>query len=112
MRRNKCSLIAAGGTADHVHLLMSLSREMAVAEIVRLIKSNSSNWIHDSFSARREFAWQGGYGAFAVSFSQIESVKHYLAHQEEHHRKKTFQEEFIEFLQRHEIEYDLRYLWD
>jgi REP element-mobilizing transposase RayT len=112
LRGHKCSLVAAGGVPDHVHLLISLGRETAVAEAVRLIKSNSSVWVHENFPSRLDFAWQTGYGAFAVSYSQIEAVKHYLARQLEHHRTKTFQEEFIELLQRHEIEYDLRYLWE
>jgi REP element-mobilizing transposase RayT len=112
LRNHKCVLVAGSGVADHIHLLVSLSREFAVAEIVRLIKSNSSGWIHDNFPARSNFAWQAGYGAFAVSYSQIDAVKQYLAQQEEHHRKKSFQEEFIDFLDRHEIQYDLRYLWD
>jgi putative transposase len=112
LRNHKCSLVAAGGVPDHVHLLISLSRQMAVADMVRLIKSNSSVWVHENIPARADFAWQTGYGAFAVSFSQIHAVRQYIARQEEHHRIKTFQEEFIEFLPRHEIEYDLRYLWD
>ena len=73
---------------------------------------NSSRWIHDTFPDRKDFAWQAGYGAFAVSFSHLEAVKEYLAQQEEHHRKKTFQDEFREFLRRHHIEFDERYIWD
>jgi putative transposase len=106
------SLIAAGGTTDHVHLLVSMSREGSVAEAVRVLKANSSKWVHETFAERREFGWQNGYAAFAVSFSNIEAVKRYLAHQEEHHRKQTFQEEFVAFLRRHHIEYDERYLWE
>jgi putative transposase len=105
-------LVAAGGTADHVHLLVSLSRSMAVAEAVRLIKSNSSGWVHDTFPKQQAFAWQTGYGAFAVSYSHVDIVRQYLARQEEHHRVKTFQEEFVEFLQRHDLPYDERYIWD
>ncbi len=105
-------LIAAGGTADHVHLLVSLSREVSVAEVVRVLKANSSKWVHETFAERREFGWQNGYAAFAVSCSNIDAVKRYLARQEEHHRKQTFQEEFIAFLRRHHIEYDERYLWE
>jgi REP element-mobilizing transposase RayT len=105
-------LIAAGGTADHAHLLVSMSREVFVAEVVRVLKANSSKWVHETFAERREFGWQNGYAAFAVSFSNIEAVKRYLARQEEHHRKQTFQEEFVAFLRRHHIEYDERYLWE
>jgi REP-associated tyrosine transposase len=112
MRNHKCSMIAAGGMPGHVHLLVSLSREISVAEVTRLVKANSSGWVHENLPALGEFAWQAGYGAFAVSFSQLDVVKQYIARQEEHHQTKTFQEEFIEFLERHGIEYDLRYLWD
>jgi putative transposase len=105
-------LIAAGGTANHVHLLVSLSRDASVAEVVRDLKANSSKWIHETFPASRDFAWQTGYAAFAVSFSNIDQVKKYLARQAEHHRKQTFQEEFVAFLRRHHIEYDERYLWE
>ncbi len=112
LRKQKCVLTAAGGMPDHVHLLVSLSREMAVAEVVRLIKANSSKWVHEEFVASRGFAWQAGYGAFSVSHSNLDAVKQYIAGQAEHHRVRTFQEEFIEFLKRHEIEYDEKYIWD
>jgi putative transposase len=111
-RAKKCSLIAAGGMPDHVHLLVSLSREMSVASAVALAKSNSSKWIHETFVDKRDFVWQTGYGAFAVSYSNIDGVKKYLAGQEEHHRTRTFQDEFRAFLKRHRIEYDERYVWD
>ena len=112
LRENKCCLVAAGGMPDHIHLLIELSRELSMAEALRRIKSNSSKWIHQTFADQRTFAWQAGYGAFAVSYSNLESVKHYLASQAEHHQKTTFQEEFRAFLLRHEIAYDERYLWD
>ena len=112
LRSSKCRLVAVGGTADHIHLLIDLSRELSMAEAVRLIKSNSCKWIHETFPELRAFAWQAGYGAFAVSYSNLESVKRYLASQAEHHRKTTFQEEFLAFLQRHEIAYDEKYLWE
>jgi REP-associated tyrosine transposase len=112
LRDQKCCLVAAGGMPDHVHLLVSLARDLSVAETVRLVKSNSSLWIHQTFPQRHAFAWQSGYGAFAVSYSNIKSVRAYIAGQEEHHSVRTFQEEFREFLQRHEIEWDERYVWD
>ncbi len=112
LRSQGCRLLAAGGTPDHVHLLVSLSKQMSVSEAVRLIKSNASKWVHETFPERRDFAWQAGYGAFSVSFSNLERVKHYLAHQAEHHRTRTFQEEFVALLRRHRIEFDERYLWD
>jgi REP element-mobilizing transposase RayT len=105
-------LVAAGGMPDHVHVLASLSRETSVAEVVRNLKANSSRWVHETFPERRAFAWQSGYGAFTVSYSNLEQVKGYLARQAEHHHKQTFQEEFVAFLRRHQIEYDERYLWE
>jgi REP element-mobilizing transposase RayT len=96
---------------DHVHLLVSMSRTLAVADTVRIVKSNSSAWVHDGVG-EREFHWQEGYGAFAVSYSSIDSVKAYIANQAEHHRVRTFQDEFREFLRRHQLEWDERYVWD
>jgi REP element-mobilizing transposase RayT len=105
-------LLAAGGMPDHVHLLVGLTKEMAVAEAVRLLKSNSSKWIHETFTEHSKFAWQAGYGAFTVSYSNRHQVRKYIAGQVEHHRTRTFQEEFVAFLKRHHIEYDERYLWE
>jgi putative transposase len=112
LRANKSVLLAAGGMPDHVHLLVGLSKELAVSEVMRVIKSESSKWIHETIHGLESFAWQSGYGAFTVSYSNLDGVKQYIADQEEHHRARTFQEEFVEFLDRHEIKYDARYLWD
>jgi REP element-mobilizing transposase RayT len=106
------SLLAAGGMPDHVHLLVSLGKQTGIADLVRDIKSNSSRWVHETFERLRGFAWQTGYGAFAVSYSNLGNVKDYVAKQPEHHRVRTFQEEFLGFLQRHQIEFDAKYLWD
>ncbi|MDA0835703.1 MAG: IS200/IS605 family transposase [Planctomycetota bacterium] len=105
-------LLTAGGVADHVHLLISLHKEMAMSEFVRIVKSNSSKWIHETFAELKSFAWQTGYGAFGVSFSDLARVKRYIANQQEHHRRQTFKEEFLELLRRHDMEFDERYLWD
>jgi putative transposase len=85
---------------------------MPVSDTVRDIKSNSSRWIHDMIADLRGFAWQNGYGAFSVSRSNLDDVKRYIGSQAEHHRARSFQEEFLEFLKRHELEYDERYIWD
>jgi REP element-mobilizing transposase RayT len=111
LRNHGCALISAGGVADHVHLLVSMSRTMAVAEVVRIVKTNSSAWMHDEIRTR-EFQWQERYGAFGVSYSAIDSVKEYIASQAAHHRVRTFQDEFREFLRRHHLEWDERYVWD
>lgn len=105
-------LLAAGGMPDHVHLLADIGKQQSVVDAVRDIKANSSGWIHKTFPQFQSFAWQTGYGAFTVSYSSVEAVKNYIANQAEHHRQRTFQEEFVEFLQRHGIEYDDRYLWE
>jgi REP element-mobilizing transposase RayT len=111
LRHHSCQLIAAGGIPDHVHLLASLGRTVSVADVVRDIKAISSGWLHDELSMQ-EFQWQNGYGAFAVSYSNIENVRTYLANQDQHHRRVSFQEEFLELLRRHHLEWDERYLWD
>ena len=105
-------VVAAGGTADHVHLLVSLGKTTSTAGAVRTIKSNSSGWVHKTYAKMRDFAWQTGYGAFAVSYSNLDQVKRYIADQEEHHRVRTFREEFLALLERHNIQYDERYMWD
>ncbi len=105
-------LMLAGGMPDHVHLLVSLSRQSAVADVVRGIKSVSSGWVHSTYSKLAGFAWQAGYGAFAVSYSNIEGVTRYIRTQAEHHRVRSFKEEYRAFLDRHGIEYDERYVWD
>ena len=113
LRAEGCVLDVAGGVADHVHLLVSLDKQLSISEALRIIKASSSRWVHETFPAALSgFAWQVGYGAFAVSYSHRDQVREYLARQAEHHHKVTFQEEFLAFLKRHGIEYDERYLWD
>jgi len=110
-RENRMRALAVGGTADHMHTLLSLPGTMAVAKALQLIKGGSSKWIHDTFPTLRRFAWQEGYGAFSVSSSQVEKTIAYIDNQKEHHRKKSFQEEFIQLLEKHGIEYDSRYIF-
>jgi REP element-mobilizing transposase RayT len=111
-RENGMKLIAAGGIADHVHLLISLSRTLSISKAMQLIKGGSSKWIHDTFPELRLFEWQEGYGAFSVSLSNREKVIAYINSQPEHHKKQDFKSEFITFLELHEIEYDERYVFD
>jgi putative transposase len=101
---------AIGGTADHVHLLVGLKATHTLAAFVQDIKQTSSRWIHDTMGVPN-FAWQPGYGAFTVSPSGREAVRGYINRQAEHHRVKTFQEEYLEFLKKSGVEYDERYLW-
>jgi REP element-mobilizing transposase RayT len=112
LRNEKGALVAAGGMPDHVHLLISLGRESSVSEVLRQIKGSSSKWIHERIPELRGFGWQDGYAAFAVSYSQIETVRQYIAGQADHHRTVTFQEEYVAFLRRHDLEFEERYLWD
>ena len=111
IRDNQGRLLAAGGTADHVHLLVSLHPQRAMSDVLREVKAGSSRWIHESFADLETFAWQDGYGAFSVSYSNVDEGRQYLLTQEEHHRRVSFQEEFIEFLKRHDLAYDERYIW-
>jgi putative transposase len=101
---------AIGGTADHVHLLVGLRATHSLATFVQDIKQSSSRWIHESIGVKN-FSWQPGYGAFTVSVSNCESVKAYIASQAEHHRKKSFQEEYVTFLKKHDVAYEEKYLW-
>ena len=108
---NKSLLVAAGGMPDHIHILASISKERSIADAMRLVKTNSSKWVHETFPKNDSFAWQAGYGAFAVSYSSLDSVKKYIADQATHHRRIGFKEEFIALLRRHDVEFDERYLW-
>ena len=101
---------AVGGVADHVHLLMGLRATTCLADVVRDLKSVSSRWVHEEID-QPGFAWQEGYGAFTVSASQRGAVREYISRQEEHHRKRTFQEEYLDFLKRSGVEFDERFLW-
>jgi putative transposase len=103
-------LIAAGGTEDHVHLLASLNQRTALSEIMRLVKANSSKWIHETLPGKDDFGWQDGFAAFSVSFSNLERVQKYIDEQATHHRRQSFEEELIKFLKRHHIPYDERYI--
>jgi putative transposase len=99
-----------GGDADHVHVLASLLARHCVMNVMRDVKSNSSGWVHRALGIYG-FEWQDGYGAFTVGRSDLDSVREYIRNQKEHHKKKTFQEEFLELLQESGIEFDEKFLW-
>jgi len=111
-RENKMKALQIGGRPDHVHLALALRPTQCVSDALQLLKGGSSKWIKASLPKMRGFAWQDGYGAFTVSKSSLPEVVSYIQNQPEHHRVKTFKEEFLSFLIRHEIEYDEKYLWD
>jgi REP element-mobilizing transposase RayT len=102
---------AVNGTADHVHLLVSMPANLSVAELVRILKANSSRWVNRSGKSKTTFAWQTGYAAYSVSQSNASAVARYIQDQETHHRRVTFQEEYLEFLKKNRIEYDERFIW-
>jgi putative transposase len=108
----ECQPVIVGGAEDHAHLLCALSRTCDAATMVKEVKRGSSAWLKSKSPDLVEFAWQGGYGIFSLGFSQIQSVRDYIARQEEHHRKVSFQDEFRQLLRRYEIEFDERYVWD
>ena len=108
-REHDKKALSVGGTDDHVHLLLSLPPMVPLAKAMREIKSSSSHWMRAECD-RQEFEWQEGYGAFSIGQSQVPATIAYITRQEEHHRKRDFQSEFLAFLKRHRIEYDLRYV--
>ena len=107
-----CQPIIVGGVEDHVHFLCALSRTREAAEVVKEVKRGSSLWLKSESPDLRDFAWQNGYGIFSIGFSQIEALRDYIAGQEEHHRKVSFQDELRTLLKRYAIEFDERYVWD
>src|SRR6266853_6999889 len=109
-RENGMNALEVGGMTDHVHLLLSIPASLAVSKAVQLIKGGSSHWLKVTFPNMIDFAWQDGYAAFTVSQSQLNDTQAYIRSQPEHHRTKTFIEEYRAFLARHRIEYDDRYL--
>ena len=112
IRDEKGKLLAAGGTENHLHLLSVLPASMSLSELMRKVKGNSSAWINKNRKVPGHFAWQTGYGAFSVSESAKKDVMHYIARQCEHHRHRSFEEEFVEFLEKHNVDYDPRLIWD
>ena len=102
--------LCVNGMPDHVHLLARMPSTRSVADVARLIKTNSSRWAHEKWPKCRNFGWQAGYGAFSVSESGQQAVREYILHQKEHHAKRSFQEEFLLFLKKNHIAVDERYI--
>jgi putative transposase len=109
-RENKMKALAVGGAADHVHILISLPGTLSVAKAIQLLKGNSSKWMHATFPRLAGFAWQDGYGAFSIGVSGIEATAAYIRNQEDHHKKRTFRQEFEAMLHKHRLDYDERML--
>ena len=111
-RNAECEAYRVGGIADHVHLAVRLARTVAVANLVEALKTSSSKSLKLKRPELRRFEWQRGYGAFSVAPQELQALVDYIEDQEEHHRVKTFQEEYLSLLKEHRIQFDLRYLWD
>jgi REP element-mobilizing transposase RayT len=105
-------LMIINGVGDHLHILLSLKPDCILSELIRDIKSNSSKWVNDNGYVMGKFEWQSGFGAFSLGASQLTSLTNYIKNQEEHHRKKTFREEYIEFLKDYEIDFKSEYIFE
>ena len=112
IRNKEQKPITIGGMPDHIHVFLGLRPSMAISDLVRDIKNNSSNFINERKFLPGKFSWQEGYGAFSYSHSHIENVYNYILNQEKHHHSKTFKEEYFEFLKEFEIEFNEKYLFD
>ena len=109
---NDSKLIAAGGTKNHIHLLVSMSKNIKLSVLVGDIKRDSSKWIKTKGDLYHAFQWQDGYGAFSVGYTQIEAVKKYISNQKTHHARVNFEDEFRYFLDKYKVDYDERYVWN
>ena len=107
-----CEAYRVGGAADHVHIAARLDRTITQADLLEKIKKTSSAWLKRQGSQYREFFWQGGYGDFSIGWSQLEELLRYIDHQEQHHRRQTFQEEYRDLLMKYRVQFDERYVWD
>jgi putative transposase len=108
----ECTPIRINGHLDHIHILCCLSKKITVIKLLQEIKQSSSKWAKTKGIQYKNFYWQDGYGAFTVSAGNITRIVRYVENQKEHHRKKTFQKEYIGLLEKYGVEYDIRYVWD
>jgi REP element-mobilizing transposase RayT len=104
--------IIVNGVSDHIHIFVGLNSSMAISDLVRDIKNNSSKYINSKNLVKGKFSWQAGYGAFSYAHSQVEKVYNYILQQEQHHKKKTFQEEYVDLLKKFDVDYNEKYLFD
>lgn len=112
VKNNDQKLISIGGVEDHIHILLGIKPNIALSDLVRDIKANSSRHINDEKLARGYFNWQEGFGAFSYSHSQLDYVIRYIQNQEEHHKKSSFKNEYLTYLKRYEIDFDEKYLFE
>ena len=111
IQHHKHKLIAINGMADHIHILVGIRPKQSISDLMQDVKASSSKWINEKQLAQGRFEWQEGYGAFSYGKSQLKDVVAYINNQEEHHRIKTFKEEYIDFLQKFEVEYDEKFIF-
>lgn len=111
-RELKSPSLTIGGTYDHIHILFSLGRVIAIADLVEEVKTNTSKWIKTKGPEFKNFHWQSGYGAFSIGQSSVAAVKRYIRNQKEHHRRITFQDEYRKFLKAYKVDYDERFVWE
>ena len=111
-KNNNMKALAVGGMPDHIHILLSLSATISISKTIQIIKGNSSKWINENFDTSDHFSWQNGYGAFTVNISILQDTVRYIQNQAVHHRRKSFKNEFLDFLKKNEVVYDERYVWD
>ena len=111
MRNMKAKLHGVNNTADHIHLAVGLHPDTSLSSFIRVVKTNSSKWIHETYESLQTFSWQEGYSAFSVSYSGMDKVIQYIENQQEHHKKLSFEEELVRLLEKHHIDYDPRYVF-
>ena len=111
-RKNNMVALIINGTEDHAHVLLSLPSTITIAKAIQVVKGGSSHWVHQTFHEFQDFEWQKGYGAFSVSHFDLHKTIAYIKNQKKHHAKQGFKEEYLELLDEHNFDYDVRYLWD
>jgi len=107
-----CKTIIVNGIEDHIHCFLGLKPVVSISELMKTVKGKSSKYINDHNLTKERFEWQEGYGAFSYSKSHIDNVYRYIANQEEHHRKQTFRQEYVDFLDKFDVPYDERYIFE
>ena len=112
IRNEGHKLLAINSMPDHIHILISLKPDASLSELIRDVKANSSKWINEKKFVKTKFSWQEGFGAFSCSHSQLDKVIHYIQSQNEHHKERTFREEYISFLKKYDVSYDPKYVFD
>lgn len=111
IKNNNHKLLAINGVSDHIHILIGIRPVQSISELMKSVKQNSSKWINENKFTNSHFEWQEGYGAFSYSKSQLDAVIAYIENQEQHHKKKTFREEYINFLEKFEVNYDEKFIF-